>query len=743
VSQRPCPQCGAPLAEQARFCGQCGTTVLPPTPAHEPLVHEPNVHEEVTIAREIPAPDLAALQRSVVGTSSKPTLAQTLADPEAEARAREIRDVALGSAPTAEAAPKPALMKTMLLGGEGSAPPHEGGGVAPSKSDRPTAPPQTTPDASPLSRSVLAPEPWLPPRVDPPPGSVQPAPVLAVGEPAPEPARNPLTSTAAMPPAQAPPAPQASPPLRTMLGMPARDLPAPAPNAAPVAPSSAPQAAAMPPAQKTMMGVAIPGIAPLQPSAPVDPRNLQSRQGTMMGVAVPGIAPTHGPSDPQPPRIPSQVQNTALGIAAPYLAPVVPPPPPLADEPLPPPPQLPQQKGVPALALVGGLIALVLLVGGVGAFFALRSGGPLTAAPQLDETGRESLKLGCPTCPDGTVVTLGASSATVAASAAVLPLPAPLKIGDNDLVVKIDRPASGRDEDVKIHVPVAYRVRADLTTLAARPPAITVRVEATPGSEATVDGKPVPLDATGRGSYALDLSSEVEGPGEAKTFEKKIPFAITPKGAAQETGQLTARTAIVPLALDAPGRELVTDKTTAAVAGQTRPGTVVTVGGQPASVDAQGRFGVRVELPPSGEKILDIMAASPPLAPRIVKARVVRVGSLGEGAKLLDAESPATFEVFGADPASKAGTKAVLEGEVLDARVSAGHTILLVDDRSGCAKGASCLVRVEHGDEDKVARGDVVRVYGRVNGAVSASGKTVPDVGASLVLVVRKAGSTK
>jgi hypothetical protein len=423
-------------------------------------------------------------------------------------------------------------------------------------------------------------------------------------------------------------------------------------------------------------------------------------------------------------------------MAPPELA-IVPRPKTLINEPLPEAPVLPQKRGVPALAVVGILFVLVAVVGGVGAYFALRGGGTLTAVPQLDESGRESLKIGCSTCPDGTTVALGASSASVTAGAAVLPLPAPLSIGDNDLSVKIVRPGAGRDEDVKVHVPVAYRVRADLSTLSARPPAITVRIEATPGGEVKVEDKPVTLDATGRGAYAIDLSKETEGTGEAKTFERKIPFTITPKGGKPESGQLTARTAILPLALDAPGHELFTDKANAAIAGQTRPSATLTIDGQPVPVDPTGRFGVRVELAAVGEKQLEIVAAAPPQAPRIVKVRVVRVASLEAAAKEQEARTPITFEAFGADPGSKVGQHAVVEGDVVEARASAGHTVLIVDNKRGCAKGASCLVRVVHGDEDRVVRGDPVRAYGTIVGSVTASGKTVPDLEAALVLPLK------
>ncbi len=502
----------------------------------------------------------------------------------------------------------------------------------------------------------------------------------------------------------------------------------------PLASAGDPEAVRLQSLQRTMLGVAIPGIAP---SGGRRAGALPSARSTMLGVAIPGIAPTRGPvverrvAAAVPRR--TQVEDTPPAI--------VPRPKPLIDEPLPDAPLLfrPSQRksGLPAVTVVAMTAALVLVLAGMGVALALRHGGTLTAVPRLEESGAESLTLGCTTCPDGTTVTLGRSHATMTASSALLVLPAPLAIGDNELTVGIDRPSAGRDENVVVHVPVAYRVRADLSTLGAKRPTVTVRVEATPGSTATVDGDTVPLDANGRGSYAVDVSKETEGPGEASSFERKVTFSITAAGAKVETGQLTARAVLVPLALDAPGYDLITDKPTVAVAGQTRPGATVTIEGQGVAVDAQGRFGVRVELAATGEKAFSVIASSPALAPRSVKITVTRVVSLEAAAKLEEAKHPLLYDVFSIDLTSKIGQRVRVEGEVIEARAAAGHTVLLVDDRNACASGATCLVRVTHGEEDKVARGDSVRVFGRVAGSVAASGKPMADVEASIVLPVR------
>ncbi len=795
---RLCPQCGAPLAEQARFCGQCGAVLAAPAPKsphEEETVARPMPNLEA-FERElaassggIPTPiasampeELAAIARekeaakqgqggllktivdvAPLGAGAPPAppapspsaatslgipavtpdaLGRTINDPGTEERARAVRE-AVAKAEAAKApAPGGSLGKTLFLGG---APAPESVHNATTAVQKPIAPPPEgaaepdprRPDASPLSRSVLAPQSWMPPA---PTGGVVAAPVVPAQPEAPAPAPAPAPPNAA----------------HTVLGMPAAALPA-SRGALPAQPEPAPAPPAAPvfgSAAKTMLGVAIPGIAPThtttgsaptmpspEPGPPSAAAALPSKQGTLLGVAIPGIAPGAPPPAPAPGARPAYSGTPTaygMGAVAPPPPPIVPAPPPLQDEPIPAAPAMPAKRGVPAVAVVA-IVMVLVAIGGVAIVFAMRGGAPLTAQPQLDDTGRESLRLTCASCPDGTTVKLGASAATIQAHAAVLPLPAPLSIGDNTLTVAIDRPATGRDEEVKIHVPVAYRVRADLTTLSASPPAITVRVEAVPGTDVRVEGKPLALDAEGKGAYALDVTQDVEGPSdETKTIERKIPFSITPKDGKPETGELLARVVVSPLHVDAPGLVLYTEKASAPFAGQTKPGATVTVAGTPAPLDAQGRFAVRAELPAGGERTFPVVATAAPLAPRTARVRVVRVQSLEATAKELEAKSPVPFGVFSKDPAGNVGKDGVVEGAVVRANIDASHSVLLVEDKKSCA-GAPCLVRILHGEEVKAATGDTVRAFGRVNGTVTAGGQTVPELDASLVLVTRGA----
>lgn len=681
MSTRPCPQCGNVVDEKARFCGQCGTTIQAGQNLGKTLLDENPFGASVA-----PSPPAEPLHKPAAKT-----LMQTLADPNAETHAKELLAAALEKEATAELAASPA--------------------------------------ASPSSPSLLA----------------------AGG-------------------------------MKTMIGIPATELPTTAPMAvpptapmaatapAPAASDSAPSSQQLPPAMRTMLGVAIPGIAPTAAStAPQEPSpqalNVNKPAGTLLGVSVPGIAapplyaqhnsgtnigmgavplpPSHAPA-PRHGHTPNHgLRTLALPQAAP---PIVPAPAPLVEEPLPDAPRLPEKKGVPVVAVIGIVFLLVALAGGAATFFVLKGGTALTASPQLDENGKESLKIKCESCPDGTKVALGASSADVASGAAVLPLPAPLKIGDNDLDIAIDRP-TGRDETVRIHVPVAYRVRADMATLSSRPPTITVRVEAMPGSEVTVEGKPVQLDGTGRGSYAIDLTPDVEGPSDdSKTVEKKIAFTIATKGGKgrtggtegtgdkTESGSLIARAAIVPLHLDSPGSVLYTDRGTAAVSGQTKAGGSVTIDGAVSPIDAQGRFGARVELKEAAERTLEVVASAPPLAPRIARSRVIRVASLEATAKELEAKGPLAYDAFAADAASKVGQAVAVDGDVVESRAQQGYTVMLVDAKKCPGGKGACLVRIVHGEEMKAARGDSVRAYGVLEGVVGASGKQVPDVEASLLI---------
>ena len=102
----------------------------------------------------------------------------------------------------------------------------------------------------------------------------------------------------------------------------------------------------------------------------------------------------------------------------------------------------------------------------------------------------------------------------------------------------IDRPGTGRDESVKLAVPVAFRIRADLSDINAKTPVVTVRVSAAAGSDVTVDKKALALDATGNGSYVIDVSADIEGPTEdVRLIDRRSTTRSPPRGANPTSGR--------------------------------------------------------------------------------------------------------------------------------------------------------------------------------------------------------------
>ena len=530
------------------------------------------------------------------------------------------------------------------------------------------------------------------------------------------------------------PAPQPMPGpagAKTMLGVAAPEVLAALQHAAP--PPAAPQPAAHAPGPvgaKTMLGVAMPGIAPI-PAAPA-PAHAPMASGarTMLGVAVPGIAPTHAGTPQLAPQANApQMHRTMLGVAAPGIAPLAPGAAPLPDEPLPAivpaprapvfeepqpsAPQLPRKRGIPIAVVAGVGLFVVLLVGGVIALL-WRGGAPIVATPHLGPTGNEQLHLKCTTCPDETTATLGSAKATFKGGEADIDVPSPLIVGDNAFEIAIDRPAMGRDEHVKLKVPVSYRIRADLSEVSAATPSIGVLVEATPGSQVTLDGKPVTLDASGKATAHFELGSDAEGfADETKTLERKYAYTVVSGSAKDKTpgsGDVIAKVGVLPLHLDAPGPSFVTDAGTLTVAGRTAKGAAVTVNGAAFAVAADGSFEGSVDVP-SGETSFAIRTSltggANPAAARSATFKVRRVASVEAEAATLSKAVRLGYDAFAQDVAANVGQAIAIDGTVLEARTTHHQTLLVIDDHQGCAKGP-CLLRVAYGADFAAHSGDVV-----------------------------------
>ena len=459
---------------------------------------------------------------------------------------------------------------------------------------------------------------------------------------------------------------------------------------------------------------------------------------TMLGVAMPGIAPAHSaPGVAPPPPSRSAPQPIPARTMLLEHTPIVPAPAPLAPEAAPAAPVVVARRGMP-LAIVAVIASLLVLAGGVALLFFAHGAPPLTATAQVSPEGKEQLHLECGNCPDGTKASLHGASATFASHQASLDLPAPLVIGDNKFDIALDRPGVGRDETVKLVLPLAYRIRGDLSRIGATPPAIQVDVEAQPGVAVTVDGKPVSLDASGKATVSYDVTPDTTGAAdETRTIERKIPYEVVGKDKKKSTGEVAVRVAVLPLHLDAPTSGLVTDAAAAWVAGKTAKGATVTANGTALSVAPDGSFEGEVALS-DGEQSIVVRAApageaATKAAPREATVKVKRTSALDAEAKSLGAAAKLGFDELARDPAAAEGQPIAVAGSVVEARATHHRTALLVDDKRGCAKGP-CLVRVDYGADFDLRAGDSVSAFGVATKPLAASdGKMVPAMEAALL----------
>ncbi|MGH7294189.1 MAG: hypothetical protein ACRELB_04620, partial [Polyangiaceae bacterium] len=418
----------------------------------------------------------------------------------------------------------------------------------------------------------------------------------------------------------------------------------------------------------------------------------------------------------------------------------VPPPEPLRELAAPLPPRIVRKKGGFPLAAVALVMGLLVLAGGVVLALFWKGAPPITGQARATPEGNDVLHLVCDprSCKDGTTVSIGGARAVFAHGEADVPLATPLHVGDNALSLQVDRPGMGRDETVRLVVPVAYRVSADVSTMGGAHPGITIRVAASPAAQVTIDGKPVALDAGGAGAYTLDETAATEGPAdESRVVSVDVPYTVAAPGRAADHGKVSARVAIAPLRVDAPGAKAVVDEDKVLVAGRAAKGANVTVDGAAVTVAADGAFETVVALPAIGDRVLDVRGGTSALMPRTVHVAVSRVASLGDAAKKFEQQpqKPLGYDAALADLVGKTGQPIVVEGPVLESRGSGHRTLALVDDRRGCAKGP-CLTRVVIGRDVTLARGQTLRAYGVVaRGFATPAGQTVPEVESSFVIV--------
>jgi hypothetical protein len=308
------------------------------------------------------------------------------------------------------------------------------------------------------------------------------------------------------------------------------------------------------------------------------------------------------------------------------------------------------------------------------------------------------------------------------------------KVGENNLALAVDRPEGGRDETVTLVVPVAYRFNPDLSALQDPTPAVRVDVEALAGSVVTVQGKPLALDGAGRGSVKVEVQGELLALGsEQKVFRKEILYTIAVKGGAPESGKLAVQAGVVPLTLDSPGSNLLTDQATFLMAGHLPKGAGLTVSGAPVAVNPDGTFRQHLKIPGLGLAEVPLRASAHGMAPRLLSLKVKLVQNLRAEAKALDASGRPGYDEVEGKLDSAAGTAVAWSGKVISSSPPGNQVVAVVNVATGCAK-KNCRARVVVPGGGPLAVGDAIGVYGRVVGAAVDRDLKLPDVEADFIV---------
>jgi hypothetical protein len=382
------------------------------------------------------------------------------------------------------------------------------------------------------------------------------------------------------------------------------------------------------------------------------------------------------------------------------------------------------------VALGVGVVAVFLLGLALLIAFTMRGTGPIRAQVGVAPGGGEQLELVCSECKDGTTVALGGATSAFRAKKATLLLDRPLAIGKNELTLLVSATGERRSREIKLEVPVEYRVRGDFSGLSEPAPKLRVLVEAVRDTAVVVDGNAIPMTAEGHARHQVDVTGMLTGasPG-VQPLERKFPYVITPPGAVAQRGEVVLKIGIVPLEIEAPGESIVIDSPNFMLAGRTLRGGNVTVAGRPITVDGAGQFAQLMNVSAVGETTIVVRGSAPDHAPRLFPIRVRRVQSLRDEARIFTERATTSYAALGSDIDAKRGWLVVFEGEVSESRLAGQTTVALLDVRSGC-KAPPCLARLSYGARVNLERGERITAYGRIAGSVQGprTGTKIPAV---------------
>jgi len=711
-----CEQCGAKLAPNTQFCGDCGALVEA-------------------------APVPTAGKGTMVGLSDQPTtlpldvfMAQQKAAGAAKGAAAEVD-------PKAAGVPKKTLIGTADMMAA-FAPPRPPAEPAAAAEPAPASEREGKP-SDPLKSTFTGLSGEMPPVI--PPESPMPARpedgTRSTNAGLAKPARGKMGRTMlGMPAAGGPMVQRAGTlpptgklaekkPAKTMFGMSGRAVTPPAPEPQDrVSKATIVSASDAPPAD--------PGTAPLAGDRAMHARTAFGLPNVAASGDPPAAAPksqawsetiTHGESiaTPLPPRfdeddLTDRTRSPTLTTGR--TEPVV--------TSRPPPPKSALGPALLALAVVGAL--------GLGAYLWLGGkGGPPVKVRIENENGIERMIFEVAGAAPGAKLRFGGIEQPLTGGQAVFPLGAgSLQIGKNAVLFDVLDP-SGEAEPGKLVLSLDYRVTVDTAPLNAGKGAIDVVVAALPGSRVWIGGEELKLDAQGR-AQRRDV---IEGSAlkDGKAIEHVVSYRVQPPSQEPQVGQIKTVVPITALQIDRPGLEIVTAADAVEVAGTVEADATVTLDGEPLAVQ-EGRFLHRLPLPKPGKYAPELIARATGKAPRAIKLSIERVQDLAASARAFGADASLTYAKIAQNPDIYAGQKAAFEGRIYNVSVEGGRSVLQVLVRD-CPAGVRCPLWVDYGAATDLTVESWVRAVGTLAGAQkfraeNDSEQTVPRLSAVVLVPI-------
>jgi hypothetical protein len=335
---------------------------------------------------------------------------------------------------------------------------------------------------------------------------------------------------------------------------------------------------------------------------------------------------------------------------------------------------------------------------------------------------------------DTTHVRFGGQEVALTEGVATFPLAADtLHVGDNELTVEL-MDESGEAVPHQVTLTVSYRIRADVTTLTQDPPVLTIAVDAIPGSEVTIAGESVELDAEGRGKKTFLIDTDTD----ATALEHRAEYRVSLPDGQEHAGAVETRVPYATLQIDRPGANVVTDAESVEIAGAVNQAATLTVDGSEVPITAEGRFVHTYPLPSMGEHDVRVVARQPGRAPRVAKLEIRRVEDLAAEAASFRPEPGLTYARIAQNPSIYRDQRIALEGRVYNINVSGGQSVIQMLVRE-CPRGERCPLWVTYPQATDATINDWVRVLGTVAGEQQFRSEsdrviTVPRVDAQFVL---------